>query len=95
MFLKKASNLQKKTAICILKPTEKLFFDGGIILDNEKIENYKDNIKMIDLSYLGITLHELGNRGFRRAYHCCPKRIFRKFTSTANCKISKKRTYRI
>lgn len=54
----------------------KVFFDGGVILDNSKIKKYKDNILTIDLSDLGIELHELGNRGFRRAYVNAPNELF-------------------
>ncbi len=54
----------------------KVIFDGGVILDNNKITDYKDNIKMIDLSYLDIELFELGNRGFRRAYINAPNEFF-------------------
>ncbi|MBR2339213.1 MAG: right-handed parallel beta-helix repeat-containing protein [Clostridia bacterium] len=53
-----------------------VYFDGGIILDNSKIEDYRDGIKKIDLSYLGIELHGLGNRGFRRAYINAPTEFF-------------------
>lgn len=72
----KSLKLTKEDSNLSFKASGKVIFDGGIILDNEKIENYKDNIKMIDLSYLGITLHELGNRGFRRAYHVAPNEFF-------------------
>ena len=51
-------------------------FDGGVILDNSKILDFRDGIKVIDLSYLGIDLHEPGNRGFRRAYVNAPNEFF-------------------
>ncbi len=51
-------------------------FDGGVVLDNSKIEDYKDGIKKIDLSDLKTELGELGNRGFRRAYTNAPNELF-------------------
>ena len=53
-----------------------VYFDGGVILDNRKIKPYRDAILQLDLSDLGIELHELGNRGFRRAYINAPNEFF-------------------
>jgi len=53
-----------------------VFFDGGVVLDNSKIEDYKDGIKMVDLSDLGVEFGELGNRGFRRASINSPSEFF-------------------
>ncbi len=53
-----------------------VFFDGGIVLGNKEIKDFRDGIKMIDLKPYGVELHELGNRGFRRAYINAPNEFF-------------------
>ena len=53
-----------------------VYFDGGVVLDNSKIEDFKDGIKKIDLSDLGVDFGELGNRGFRRPYVNAPSELF-------------------
>lgn len=74
-FIDKTIEFNGKKNITV-KAKGNVIFDGGVVLDNSKITTYKDNIKMIDLSYLNIELHELGNRGFRRAYHVAPNEFF-------------------
>ena len=58
------------------KDGETVYFDGGIILDNSDIKDFRDGIKVIDLEKYGIDLFELGNRGFRRAYVNAPNELF-------------------
>lgn len=66
-FLEDTVYLKGKKNIKIRAEGE-VFFDGGIVIPKEKVQNYRDNIKVIDLSEYDIELSEYGTRGFRRSY---------------------------
>ena len=69
---------------------EKVYFDGGIIIDSKNVKKVTDNsvleriinedvrgdIYEIDISEYDIELAELGNRGFRRPYIPAPNELF-------------------
>ena len=74
-FIDETIEIINKNNITI-KGEGKVYFDGGIILKNEDIENYDDRIKYIDLKPYNVTLGEYGNRGFRRTYVNAPNELF-------------------
>lgn len=60
----------------IIEAEDGAYFDGGIVIPNDKVKKYKDNIKMIDLSEYHLDLAEYGTRGFRRSYVNAPNELF-------------------
>ncbi len=75
-FISETISLASKNSNTHIIADGEVYFDGGVVLDNSKIEDYKDGIKKIDLSDLGVEFGELGNRGFRRPYINAPSELF-------------------
>ena len=53
-----------------------VIFDGGIILKNSDVKDYKGDIKCIDLKSYGVKIGEYGNRGLARSYINAPNELF-------------------
>ena len=60
----------------VLRADGEVIFDGGVILNNSDIKDYKDNIKCIDLKPYNIKIGEYGNRGLARNYINAPNELF-------------------
>ena len=86
-------NEYDKPAVYKAEENEKVYFDGGIIIDNNLVkkvneneileriidENAKEHIYEADLSKTGIELGEYGSRGFRHPYIPAPNELFINF----------------
>ena len=75
-FIDDTIELTEKNSYTEFKAEGQVIFDGGIILKNEDVKEYKDNIAVIDLKPYNITLGEYENRGFRRSYVNAPNELF-------------------
>lgn len=74
-FIDETIEIVNKKNITI-KSDGDVFFDGGIVIPNDKIKSYKNSIKVVDLSGYNIELSEYGTRGFRRSYVNAPNELF-------------------
>ena len=55
---------------------EKVYLDGGVVINPVDVRDYKDEIKVIDLSLYDIKMGEYGSRGFRRNIVNSPNELF-------------------
>lgn len=68
--------LTEKNSNTVFRALGEVIFDGGIIINNDDVKEYKGNIMVVDLKPYNITLGDYENRGFRRAYVNAPNELF-------------------
>lgn len=54
----------------------KVYFDGGVVIDNSDIKDHNEKIKCVDLGKYNIDIAEYGVRGFGRPYVNAPNELF-------------------
>ena len=67
-FFTDTFELSKEDSNTTYKALGKVYFDGGVVIDNSDIKDYDGKIKVVDLSKYDINIGEYGARGFRRSY---------------------------